>query len=162
MELRDGSKGAFAGRWNELCFSLMNGHRQTTPTCPFCADFVEELGAYSWRRSNGPARRRRGGADRTSGRRGSGEPLRSAAVPSECRSRCQPATCGQAVRDQLNRRTVRLQQPSFPTKSAMSGRSIQRSAVIRRIQTNKSAKIVKIPICATSQQIGRTPGGAKA
>src|SRR5712671_184892 len=34
----------------------MNGHRQTTPTCPFCADLVEELGAYSWRRSNGPAR----------------------------------------------------------------------------------------------------------
>ena len=82
----------------------MNGHRQTTPTCPFCADIVEELGAQSWRRSNGPARRRRGRADRTSGRRGSGEPLRSAAVPSECRSRCQPATCGQAVRDQLNQR----------------------------------------------------------
>ena len=31
-----------------------------------------------------------------------------------------------------------------------------------RVQTNKSAKIVKIPICAASQQIGRTPGGAKA
>jgi hypothetical protein len=30
------------------------------------------------------------------------------------------------------------------------------------VQTNKSVKIAKIPICAASQQKGRTPGGAKA
>jgi hypothetical protein len=39
---------------------------------------------------------------------------------------------------------------------------VRLSEIIRRVQTNKSAKIVKIPICAASQQMGRTPGGAKA
>jgi hypothetical protein len=42
------------------------------------------------------------------------------------------------------------------------GRSVPQPVLIRRDQTNKSATIVKIPICAASQQIGRTPGGAKA
>jgi hypothetical protein len=35
-------------------------------------------------------------------------------------------------------------------------------AVFRRVQTNMSATIMKIPNCAASQQIGRIPAGAKA
>jgi hypothetical protein len=39
-------------------------------------------------------------ADRTNGKRGSGEPLRTADVPNEYRSSSQPATSGRAARDQ--------------------------------------------------------------
>ena len=56
--------------------------------------------AYSWRRSSGPAPRHRGRAGRTSGKRGSGAPLRTTAVRNECRSSSRPATSGRAVRDQ--------------------------------------------------------------
>jgi hypothetical protein len=43
-----------------------------------------------------------------------------------------------------------------------SPNTVRRALLFPHVQTNKSATIMKIPACAASQQIGRTPGGAKA
>ena len=69
---------------------------------------IVRLKAYSWRRSSGPAPRHRGRAGRTSGRRGSGEPPRTTAVRSECRSSSQPESIRTSSSGSIEGRPVEL------------------------------------------------------
>jgi hypothetical protein len=73
----------------------------------------------------------------------------------------QLSVCGGAIRfnGRSNRGGLSCRSPG----ALHSGfERLSRATRRRRVQINKSAKIVKIPICAASQQIGHTPGGAKA